>query len=142
LEGDLAPAALVLAVFVPKFGDIGAYFAGRLFGKTPMAPRLSPKKTWEGFMGGLILATAVAVLVGEQVPIFPWGRLQALIFGVVVGSAGVVGDLAESLMKRDAALKDAGQGVPGFGGVLDVIDSVLFAAPLSYWLLCSGIAGR
>ncbi len=127
-------AALAFAIFVPKFGDIGAYVAGRLFGRHLMAPRLSPKKTYEGLVGGLLLAALVSVLINRWQPLLG-GDLEAAAFGLVVGTAGVIGDLAESLIKREGQQKDASQSVPGFGGVLDVIDSVLFAAPVVYFWL-------
>jgi phosphatidate cytidylyltransferase len=123
---------LALAIFVPKCCDIGAYFTGRIFGKHPMTSRLSPKKTWEGLAGGLTLAAIVAVTAGQFVPVFHEGILEAVAFGLIVGIAGVLGDLAESLIKRDALSKDASTAVPGFGGVLDVIDSILFAGPVAY----------
>jgi phosphatidate cytidylyltransferase len=126
--------ALALAIFVPKFCDIGAYFTGRLLGRHPMTPVLSPKKTWEGLAGGLGVSTMAAFAInrlgGSIVSDF-----AAVGFGLTVGSAGVLGDLAESLIKRDCQKKDASQVVPGFGGVLDVIDSVLFAAPVAYFWL-------
>jgi phosphatidate cytidylyltransferase len=142
-----------MAMFVPKCGDIAAYFTGRFFGRHRMTPALSPKKTWEGFAGGLVGAAAAAVALDwfhldkEAVvhgdlprlfsahPVMIGGAWTALGFGVTVGLAGVFGDLAESLIKRDCRRKDAAQTVPGFGGVLDVVDSVLFAAPVAYlWL--------
>lgn len=125
--------ALLLAVFVPKGGDIGAYFVGRFLGKHRFSPRLSPKKTWEGFAGGLAASAGVAIGLSFAAPLFPGGIAEAAGFGVCVGLAGVLGDLAESLVKRDAAAKDASASIPGFGGILDVIDSVLFAAPLVWW---------
>jgi phosphatidate cytidylyltransferase len=127
-------AALSLAIFVPKSCDIGAYFTGRLLGRHPMSPVLSPKKTWEGLAGGLVLATLVAVALNRYTPVLA-GDLAAVGFGLTVGGAGVLGDLAESLIKRDCRQKDASLVVPGFGGVLDVIDAVLFAAPVAYWWL-------
>jgi phosphatidate cytidylyltransferase len=130
--------ALLLTIFVPKSCDIGAYFAGSLFGRHPLTPILSPKKTWEGLIGGLVFAALTAVVLnrvsdpGTAGPILgDDGRAAA--FGVSVGVAAVMGDLAESLVKRDRGHKDASRLVPGFGGVLDVIDSVLFAAPVAYW---------
>jgi phosphatidate cytidylyltransferase len=126
--------AIALAIFVPKACDIGAYFTGRLLGRTPMTPVLSPKKTWEGLAGGLTLATAFAVLLNHFFPALSHPLLAAG-FGLTVGAAGVLGDLAESLVKRDCRRKDASQVVPGFGGVLDVVDSILFAAPVAYWWL-------
>jgi phosphatidate cytidylyltransferase len=127
--------ALTLAVFVPKVGDIGAYFTGRFLGKHQFSPLLSPKKTWEGFVGGLAASVATAVGLSFAGKVFPHGVIEAVAFGLAVGVAGVLGDLAESLLKRDALVKDAAKSVPGFGGVLDVIDSVLFAGPVAYWWL-------
>lgn len=130
---------LGLAVFIPKGADTGAYFAGRAFGRHRMTPLLSPKKTWEGLAGGLLWAAATAVgfhLVAGG--LFGHGIMEAAAFGVVVGAVGVVGDLAESLVKRDAQAKDAAASIPGFGGLLDVVDSVLFAAPVAYlWFAVS-----
>jgi phosphatidate cytidylyltransferase len=127
--------ALALTIFVPKCCDIGAYLTGRAIGKHHMTPRLSPKKTWEGAAGGLVLANLVAlagVSFGERPD---WFWLKAIGFGLTVGIAGMLGDLAESLLKREGQKKDASQAVPGFGGVLDVVDSLLFASPIAYlWL--------
>jgi phosphatidate cytidylyltransferase len=128
--------ALALAIFVPKGCDIGAYFMGRFLGRHRMTPVLSPKKTWEGAAGGLAAAVAVAVGLNgwsaatlEQ-PLLCWPG--AVGFGLAVGVAGMLGDLMESLIKRDCARKDASETVPGFGGVLDVLDSILFSAPVAY----------
>src|SRR5262249_13582045 len=125
--------ALALTIFVPKCCDIGAYFTGRLLGRHHMTPALSPKKTWEGLAGGLILAALAAFGLNRLGA--GLSDLAALGFGVTVGGAGVLGDLAESLIKRDCQKKDASQVVPGFGGVLDVVDSIVFAAPVVYWWL-------
>jgi phosphatidate cytidylyltransferase len=131
--------ALALTVFVPKCGDIGAFFTGkyltgRLLGRTPMTPLLSPKKTWQGAAGGLLASVGAALAIDSFGPILP-STLAAVGFGLSVGVAGIFGDLAESLLKRDRQTKDASAAVPGFGGVLDVIDSLLFAAPVAYvWL--------
>jgi phosphatidate cytidylyltransferase len=128
-------AALALTIFVPKVCDIGAFFTGKLLGRHPMTPVLSPKKTWEGFAGGMVAAVLLAVVLNRTMPALRGGDLAALGFGLTVGLAGVLGDLAESLVKRDCGQKDASQLVPGFGGVLDVVDSILFAAPVAYcWL--------
>jgi phosphatidate cytidylyltransferase len=124
-------AALILTIFIPKIGDIGAFFTGLLFGRHQMTPVLSPKKTWEGFAGGMVAAVAGAVLLNRQWPALNGDGL-AVGFGLTVGLAGVLGDLAESLVKRDCRQKDASQMVPGFGGVLDVVDSIIFAAPVAY----------
>lgn len=129
--------AVALGIFVPKCCDIGAYFTGRFLGRHPMAPTLSPKKTWEGLLGGLILSAAAAVAINRPLSVVSGGDAAAVAFGLVVGGAGVLGDLAESMIKRDCRRKDASQMMPGFGGVLDVLDSILFAAPIAYcWLLC------
>lgn len=134
---DIALTALLLTIFVPKVGDIGAYFVGRFLGKHRFAPLLSPKKTWEGFFGGMFAAMATAITVEAIHPIFSHGLTEAAAFGLIVGLMGVLGDLAESLLKRDAGVKDAAKVIPGFGGVLDVIDAVLFAGPIAYvWLIC------
>jgi phosphatidate cytidylyltransferase len=136
-DSKLATHALMLTIFVPKCGDIGAYCSGRLFGRHRMTPLLSPKKTWEGAAGGLVFAILTSV-AGSSLGARPqhWA-IKATAFAVVVGIAGMFGDLAESLIKREGQKKDASQSVPGFGGVLDVIDSILFAAPISYLLLTS-----
>lgn len=137
LSGDELTLAFAMTLFVPKFGDIGAYFTGkfltgRVLGRHLMTPLLSPKKTWQGFTGGMLAAVGTAVGLSQLVPtLFPkiW---QAAGFGLTVGLAGVFGDLAESLIKRDCQTKDASKSIPGFGGILDVIDSILFAAPVAY----------
>jgi phosphatidate cytidylyltransferase len=124
---------------VPKCNDIGAFFTGTFLGKHKMTPTLSPKKTWEGFVGGMLSGAAAAVGLSFAAPVFPGGMPEAAAFGLVVGVAGVLGDLAESLIKRDCGTKDASKSIPGFGGVLDVVDSVLFAAPVAYlWFAWNG----
>jgi phosphatidate cytidylyltransferase len=140
LDTDPARTSLFLAstIFVPKYGDIGAFFAGTFLGRHKMTPILSPKKTWEGFVGGLFgaaLAAVVIAAVGDwtSTTLFRGGYGEAIVFGIVVGVAGVLGDLAESLIKRDCQIKDASKSLPGFGGLLDVMDSVLFAAPVAYF---------
>lgn len=129
--------ALALTVFVPKGNDIGAYFAGkfltgRLLGRHHMTPLLSPKKTWQGAAGGMLASVAVAVGINAASPVVVGGWVGAIGFGLTVGLAGILGDLAESLIKRDLQTKDASHTIPGFGGVLDVVDSLLFAAPVAY----------
>jgi phosphatidate cytidylyltransferase len=132
--------ALALTVFVPKGNDIGAYFTGkfltgRILGRHPMTPLLSPKKTWQGAIGGILAGCGVALAIASLEPIFAT-TLMAVAFGLTVGLAGMFGDLAESLLKRDRQTKDASASVPGFGGVLDVIDSLLFGAPGAYLWFC------
>jgi phosphatidate cytidylyltransferase len=135
--GAVATVALALAVFVPKCCDIGAYFTGRLIGRHPMTPVLSPKKTVEGGVGGLAAAVLATIALDRLGPASPLHKnlLAEVGFGLTVGVAGMLGDLAESLIKRDCRQKDASHAVPGFGGVLDVVDAVIFAAPLAYWWL-------
>jgi phosphatidate cytidylyltransferase len=141
-QGMVALAALVIVV---KLGDTGAYAVGRLVGRHKMSPLISPGKTIEGAVGAVAFACLGAWLAFEQLPARvgceiaqrPWSWL---VFGVVVGGAGLLGDLAESLLKRDLGAKDSSTWLPGFGGVLDLLDSILFAAPVAYlcWLLGSG----
>jgi phosphatidate cytidylyltransferase len=128
---------LALAAFVPKCCDIGAYASGRLFGKHKMTPVLSPKKTLEGAIGGLIAGALAATAISRLGPATILGHdfRWEIGFGVTVGLAGMLGDLAESLIKRDCQTKDASATVPGFGGVLDVVDAIIYSAPVSYlWL--------
>jgi phosphatidate cytidylyltransferase len=121
---------LLLFVTVVKCTDIGAYTAGSLWGRHKFSPRISPGKTWEGMAGGIVFAVVAAVLFAVISGIMSW--LMAVAFAVAFAFIGQLGDLAESLIKRDAERKDASAGVPGFGGLLDVIDSLLPAAPLAY----------
>ena len=121
---------LLMFVFVVKSADIGAYTAGRLFGRHKFSPRISPGKTWEGMAGAAGLAAIVGWLFGSVCGIMPWWL--AVIFGILFAFIGQSGDLVESMLKRDAEQKDSSNNVPGFGGVLDVVDSVLVAAPFGY----------
>ncbi len=115
------------------FADVGAYAAGSFFGKHKMAPRISPGKTWEGTLGATLLVFLLALTIG---PLFDGIDLvlAAAIAGIVVVLAPI-GDLAESLIKRDLGVKDMGGLLPGHGGVLDRIDALLFTAPFAYWFL-------
>ena len=134
--GKQAALALALAIFIPKCCDIGAYTVGRLVGRHKMAPVISPGKTWEGLAGGLVTAAVAAVAINRLGPVLPGCDWTAVGFGLTVGGAGVFGDLAESLIKRQYRQKDASHVMPGFGGVLDVVDSIMFAAPVAYCWLC------
>ncbi|HEV8603928.1 MAG TPA: phosphatidate cytidylyltransferase [Tepidisphaeraceae bacterium] len=125
---------LVMVLLVVKATDIGAFFGGRALGKHKLIPWLSPGKTWEGLICGILFAALVGALLAPLIGI-PDYRLtwwKGLIFGGVLGGIGQAGDLLESLMKRDAEVKDSGHLVPGFGGILDIIDSPLLAAPFAY----------
>ncbi|MFC1576675.1 phosphatidate cytidylyltransferase [Candidatus Omnitrophota bacterium] len=120
-------------VMVTKAGDVGAYFIGKKLGKSPLIARISPKKTKEGAVGGLLLSVVVAVLCKSFLPDFSF--LQVIFLGFLLGIIGQIGDLAESLFKRDFDVKDSGQHVPGLGGALDIIDSLLFTAPIFYFYI-------
>ena len=139
--------ALLSTIIVVKSSDIGAYTVGRICGRHQAVPRLSPKKTIEGVVGGVVTACLVAWLVFTQlaprliaddayaIPAL-W---QCLLFGLVVALAGFAGDLAISLIKRDVGRKDSSTWLPGLGGVLDVLDSLMMAAPVAYlWWLVFG----
>ncbi len=130
---------LCYLIFVTKITDIGAYFVGRIWGKHRLAPVLSPNKTVEGAIGGLvctILLSLLMVYLGRVFAghAFPLKYLDALFLGILIGVFGQIGDLAESLLKRDAAVKDSSR-MPGLGGVLDMIDSLIFTAPIVYFYL-------
>ena len=127
----------VLTVFLVavKFTDIGAYFTGSFIGKHKLIGWLSPGKTWEGLIGGLIVSAAASAFVGWILEIPELGFWELVIFGPVVGLAGQFGDLCESLLKRSVQVKDSGSVVPQFGGVLDIIDSPLIAAPVGLIML-------
>jgi phosphatidate cytidylyltransferase len=129
---------LALAAFVPKCCDIGAYCVGRLIGRHKMTPVLSPKKTWEGAIGGLVTAALAAIAIDRlgPKPVLGMDYGWEVGFGISVGLAGMLGDLAESLLKRDCQTKDASSTVPGFGGVLDVVDAIIYSAPVSYLWFC------
>ena len=128
---------LLMFAFVIKSSDIGAYAIGTLLGKHKFSPRISPGKSWEGLGGAVVAAALVAIGFALSCGIMSWW--WAVIFGPCSAFIGQMGDLVESMMKRDAEQKDSGQKVPGFGGVLDIIDSPLVAAPFAYlfFLCCS-----
>ncbi|HYO10271.1 MAG TPA: phosphatidate cytidylyltransferase [Tepidisphaeraceae bacterium] len=123
---------ILTILLMVKSTDIGAYFGGRALGRHKLILWLSPGKTWEGLFFGLLTAGAVGAACAYWIPRFPWWK--GFIFGVIIGGIGQLGDLLESLMKRDAEVKDSGALVPGFGGILDIIDSPLLAAPFAYLL--------
>lgn len=123
---------VLMVLLCVKFTDIGAYFTGKNLGRHKLIAWLSPGKTWEGLIGGLAVAAVVGAICAQFLAGITWW--QGGLFGIVLGFVGQTGDLLESLMKRDADVKDSGKVVPGFGGVLDVIDSPLVAAPAAYLL--------
>ena len=124
---------LLMFVLVIKSSDIGAYTFGTLFGKHKFSPNISPGKTWEGMGGALAGAVIVAVGFATICDIMAWW--SAIVFGLCFAVIGQMGDLTESMIKRDAEQKDSAHKVPGFGGVLDIIDSLLIAAPFAYLFL-------
>lgn len=128
-------AALVLTLFVSVWlADTGAYFVGLSIGKHKLFPRVSPKKSWEGAIGGLIFSTLA--FWGMSAWLLPGvSPMTAIICGVAVGIVGPIGDLAESLLKRDAVVKDSSGILPGHGGLFDRFDSMLFAAPVVFIIL-------
>lgn len=126
---------------VTKFTDMGAYAIGSLLGRHKMVPAISPGKTWQGFAGSIafaFLASYSAIgFFGDKIPLI--GPGHAAVLAVILALAAVVGDLAESILKRSVATKDSGHFLPGIGGMLDLIDSVLFTAPIFYhYLLALG----
>ncbi len=118
-------------VIIVVCNDLGGWLAGIMFGRHPMAPHLSPKKSWEGFAGSVFLTTAagIAATFVFAVP-WPWG----IAYGIAGAALGTLGDLLESLIKREVGLKDMSAIVPGHGGLMDRLDSLLFAAPAFYFL--------
>ncbi len=124
-------------VVVTKFSDMGAYVTGSLIGRHPLVPHISPKKTWEGFFGALAFsvggACGLLAIMPHRLPLL--SQADAVILGLVLGFAAIVGDLAESILKRNCEVKDSGHMLPGIGGTLDLIDSLLFTAPLLFFYL-------
>jgi phosphatidate cytidylyltransferase len=129
-EGELATFTVLLAVWA---GDIGAFFAGRLIGRHKLAPALSPGKTWEGFLFGTAATIFVAFVALYKQDYLSIG--QSIALGAVIAIAAPLGDLFESALKRDMQVKDSGRLLAAHGGVLDRIDSLLFAVVASYYLL-------
>lgn len=121
---------LVMFIMVIKFSDIGAYTFGKNFGKRKFSPRISPNKTWEGVLGACVFGGIVAYVFAAVCGIM--GVWAAIVFGLLFGYLGQLGDLIESMIKRDAGQKDSSDKIPGFGGLLDVIDSPVATAPLAY----------
>lgn len=140
-EGDVAvPGAwlVIWCVAVTKFTDMGAYITGSLIGKHKMIPHISPAKTWEGFGGALFFAQLAGcglyALLPDQLAILS-GWSWVIVLGVLLALLAVVGDLAESVIKRSIGVKDSGHTLPGIGGALDLIDSLCFTAPVLYFML-------
>lgn len=144
---ETARDLVLYLVVVVKSSDIGAYFVGSTLGRHKLFPRISPGKTWEGLLGGFLAGILASLIVywlwrapGPGLPTAEFGKLSltwshAWVLAVLLSAIGVIGDLVESLLKRSAGLKDSGFLFPGMGGILDVLDSLLFAAPALYFYM-------
>jgi len=128
---------LLYFILLTKFSDMGAYAVGSLIGRHKLIPRISPGKTWEGFAGAMVVATGASLVyvhfLGRHLA--GMSPLHAVILGVILSCTAVIGDLIESLFKRECGVKDSGQLLPGIGGILDLVDSLLFNAPIMYLYL-------
>jgi phosphatidate cytidylyltransferase len=154
-SGQAGMLALVSLIGIVKMSDVGQYAVGRVIGRHKLAPLISPGKTWEGVVGGLLFAIGGAFLVFGWAEPYIMGTSSApphffgdavrvvrvVIYAVVIAAAGILGDLAESALKREAGVKDSSSWMPGFGGVLDLLDSLLGAAPVAYLLWVLGLVG-
>lgn len=134
---SFGPYVLFFFMLLTKFSDSGAYIFGSLFGKHKMAPTISPAKTWEGFAGAIIMPIAVGFFARSifKNQLSHFSDIEVVVLGVVLGVAAVIGDLIESVFKRECGVKDSGNYFPGVGGILDVLDSILFNAPIMYFYL-------
>ena len=126
--------ALILLVLLTELNDVFQYLSGKFFGKKKITPRISPNKTWEGFLGGLVLTIGFANLLSFYL-LPDKGFVLYSIMGLLIGVFGFCGDIYISSIKRYAGVKDTGNLIPGHGGLLDRIDSLLFITPVYYWLL-------
>ena len=128
---------VLFLIAVTKFSDMGAYLTGSAIGKHLMSPHISAKKTWEGFFGALVFALLCSLMLFKLMPghlaMLSW--THATVLGLLLGFAAIIGDLGESIVKRSTGVKDSGGLLPGIGGALDLIDSLLFTAPLLFFYL-------
>lgn len=131
-DGDDRVTCFVATVVA---SDVGGYAAGVLFGKHPMAPRISPKKSWEGLAGSFVMCAALGVILCTQLLGAQWW--QGALFGAALVASATLGDLGESMVKRDLGIKDMGTLLPGHGGILDRLDSLLPSAPVAWVLLAT-----
>jgi phosphatidate cytidylyltransferase len=133
---DTGRSLCLFLLVAVKFGDIGAYTTGRLIGRHKLFPRISPGKTWEGFFGGIVFSVVASLIFcrygGWRIGEVPITVTHAMVLGALLSVVGVVGDMFESLLKRAAGAKDSSALVPGMGGILDLVDSLLFGAPVCY----------
>ena len=141
-------AALLSVIFITKMSDSGAYFVGKSIGRHKLAPRLSPGKTIEGLVGGVVVGCLASLLFFHVIIDWLESSFQppalgiCLLYGLLLTLVGVLGDLAESLLKRHAGRKDSSHWLPGLGGVLDILDSLLFAFVIGYLFWVSGLLGK
>ncbi len=128
---------LLYFILITKFSDTGAYLVGSLIGRHKMIPRISPGKTWEGFVGAIVVSACASLAFAYcfKEKMLGMNYFHASVLGIILGLCAVVGDLIESLFKREAGVKDSGSYFPGIGGILDVLDSLLFNAPIMYLYL-------
>jgi phosphatidate cytidylyltransferase len=136
LRHDVSAWWIAAVVLITKSCDIGAYFTGCSIGRHKLIPWVSPGKTVEGLIGGLAMAAGIAVLASFVLANYGYAEIswpRAIVLGVLLGLAGQAGDLSMSLLKRDAEVKDCSDTIPGMGGIMDVLDSLLLAAPVA-WL--------
>lgn len=132
------PGLMATVLLITKLGDIGAYLVGVRFGKTPFLPHISPKKTVEGAIAGLFFSVLGAL---ASKPFLHFGYSHLVAVGIFFGVLGQLGDLSESLMKRDCQVKDSGNILPGMGGILDELDSLLFTVPVFYFYMNTVLFG-
>jgi phosphatidate cytidylyltransferase len=128
---------LLYFILLTKFSDMGAYVVGSLIGRHKMIPRISPGKTWEGFAGAIVVSTGASLVFVHFLGSHMAGMniYHAVVLGIILSSTAVIGDLIESLFKRECGAKDSGSILPGIGGILDLLDSLLFNAPIMYLYL-------
>ena len=124
---------VLFLIFITQFNDVCQYTWGKLFGKHKILPKVSPKKTWEGFIGGMFTVILCSSLVAPLLT--PLSREQGIVAGLIISVAGFIGDVVISSVKRDLGIKDSGQLIPGHGGILDRLDSLLYASPLFFHYL-------
>ncbi|MGH3466352.1 MAG: phosphatidate cytidylyltransferase, partial [Thermocrispum sp.] len=128
--GATGSGLVLYLVFLTQFNDIAQYLFGKLFGRHKVVPKVSPGKTVEGLIGGLVTTTLLGWLLGGWLtPHNPW---QSALAGLIIGAAGFVGDVTISALKRDLGVKDSGSLLPGHGGILDRVDSLIYTAPLFF----------
>lgn len=131
LAGAIGPVIFLL--FMTQFNDVCQYVWGKLLGKHKIIPKVSPNKTWEGFIGGLITITAASALIAPLLT--PLTQIQGLYAGLLIGSMGFIGDVVISSLKRDLQIKDSGSLIPGHGGILDRLDSLTYTSPIFFHYL-------